>query len=196
MEIRIGKRTRGRHAVSSGKRVGGIRFRLHPESATKSNQAPPGRVSISALATKKDSGSSASQSPVLEASRRRALLQACRCAKAAEDFRGQETLVLDLTGVTPIVDYFVITTGTSNRQMRALADEVLRHMKKDEGQRPIGTEGTEGNSTWILYDFGDIVLHVFTVDARKLYDLEHLWADAPQVDWKAELNAEESKHAK
>ena len=123
---------------------------------------------------------------MLEASRRRARLQACLCAKAAEDFRGQDTLVLDLTGVTPIVDYFVITTGTSSRQMRALANEVLQHMKQG-GERPIGTEGTEGNSTWILYDFGDIVLHVFTKESRNLYDLEHLWADAPQVDWKAEL---------
>lgn len=142
-----------------------------------------GSLLISAPATKHSSSSNA----ILEASRRRALLQACRCAKAAEDFRGQETLVLDLTGVTPIVDYFVITTGTSSRQMRALAEEVLRHMKKDEGQRPLGTEGTEGNSTWILYDFGDIVLHVFTGEARKLYDLEHLWADAPRIDWKSEL---------
>ena len=79
--------------------------------------------------------------------------------------------------------------------MRALAEEVLRHMKKDEGERPRGTEGTDGNSTWILYDFGDIVLHVFTADARKLYDLEHLWADAPQVDWKALLKEEESHGA-
>lgn len=93
--------------------------------------------------------------------------------------------------MTPIVDYFVITTGTSSRQMRALADEVLSHMKS-EGQRPRGTEGTVGNSAWVLYDFGDIVLHVFTAEARKLYDLEHLWADAPQIDWKTELKDEKS----
>ena len=80
--------------------------------------------------------------------------------------------------------------------MRALADEVLRHMKKEEGVRPLGTEGTDGNSVWILYDFGDIVLHVFTEEARKLYDLEHLWADAPRVDWKAELPPRELRNAK
>lgn len=127
----------------------------------------------------------------LQASRRRARLLACRAARAAEDFRGQDTLVLDLTDVTPIVDYFVITTGTSSRQMRALAEEVLAKMKA-EGQRPLGTEGTAGNSAWVLYDFGDIVLHVFTADARKLYDLEHLWADAPRIDWKAELQDDKS----
>lgn len=146
-------------------------------------------------ARKHDTTSTAAHSTTLEASRHRALLQACRCAQAAEDFRGQETLVLDLTGITPIVDYFVISTGTSSRQMRALAEEVLRHMK-EEGQRPLGREGTEGNSSWTLYDFGDIVLHVFTADARKLYDLEHLWADAPRIDWKAELKKEKPHDAK
>jgi ribosome-associated protein len=97
--------------------------------------------------------------------------------------RGRDTLVLDLTGVTPIVDYFVVTTGASGRQMRAIAEEADRVLRK-LGSRPFGTEGDEGSS-WILHDFGDIVLHVFSPEARKLYDLEHLWADAPQVDWKS-----------
>src|SRR6187549_2927879 len=88
------------------------------------------RFSISSPATKKEPASTSAPSAMLEASRRRARLQACLCAKAAEDFRGQDTLVLDLTGVTPIVDYFAITTGTSSRQMRALANEVLQNMKQ------------------------------------------------------------------
>jgi ribosome-associated protein len=121
----------------------------------------------------------------LDEARRQSLLRACRCAQAAEDLRGKDSVVLDLTGVTPIVDYFVITTGTSGRQMKALAmevDRVLRH----EGSRPTGIEGKQ-DSQWILHDFGDIVLHVFSPEARKLYDLEHLWADAPRIDWKARL---------
>lgn len=125
--------------------------------------------------------SSATES--LTAARQQSLAQACRCARAAEDFRGKETLVLDLTGVTPIADYFVITTGTSGRQMRALAEEVDRVLR-EVGSRPFGIEGRD-DSQWILHDFGDIVLHVFSPEARKLYDLEHLWADAPRVDWKA-----------
>lgn len=91
--------------------------------------------------------------------------------------------MLDLTEVTPIADYFVIATGTSGRQMRALAEEVDRVLR-EYGSRPVGVEGKD-DSQWILHDFGDIVLHVFSPDARKLYDLEHLWADAPRVDWKA-----------
>jgi ribosome-associated protein len=111
------------------------------------------------------------------------LEQACLAARILEDTRGQETLVLDLTEVTPIVDYFVITTGSSPRQMKAMAEEVHQLLKKT-GSRRIGSEGEE-SSPWVLQDYGDLVIHIFTTDARKLYDLEHLWADAPQVDWKA-----------
>lgn len=91
-------------------------------------------------------------------------------------------MVLDLTGVTPIVDFFVITTATSGRQMRAVA-EAVGNMLRGSGAKRIGREGIEGSS-WILLDYGDIVLHVFSPEARIQYDLEHLWADAPHVDWK------------
>jgi ribosome-associated protein len=100
--------------------------------------------------------------------------------------RGKDTIVLDLTEVTAIVDYFVITTGSSGRQMRSVVDEVERSMRSS-GSRPRSVEGIN-DANWILEDFGDIVVHVFSPEARKLYDLEHLWADAPRVDWKAELD--------
>jgi ribosome-associated protein len=119
----------------------------------------------------------------LQSARLRSLKNACWIAKAADDLRGRETLVLDLTEVTPIADYFVISTGSSGRQMRAVADEVRRIMRST-GSRPHGIEG-ENDTSWILLDFGDIVLHVFSPEARKLYDLEHLWADAPRIDWKS-----------
>jgi ribosome-associated protein len=114
--------------------------------------------------------------------RQQSLSLACRCAQVAEELRGKDTTVLDLTAVTPIADFFVITTGTSGRQMRAVAEEVNRILR-EHGSRRLGIEGKQ-DSQWILYDFGDIVLHVFSPEARKLYDLEHLWADAPRVDWK------------
>lgn len=107
-----------------------------------------------------------------------------------DDFRGQNTLVLDLTGVTPIFDYFVITTATSRRQMAAIAEETDRVMKAD-GERPRGVEGAD-SSTWILQDYGDIVVHVFAPDARTMYDLEHLWADARRVDWQAQMTARDT----
>jgi ribosome-associated protein len=118
-----------------------------------------------------------------QAQAREALLRACQCARIAEDFKGQDVLVLDLREVTPIVDYFVLVTGSSPRQMHALAEEVSRIMKH-QGSRALSKEGEQGG-TWILHDYGDVVLHVFNADSRQLYDLEHLWADAPRVDWKS-----------
>lgn len=91
--------------------------------------------------------------------------------------------MLDLTAITPIMDFFVITTGTSTRQMHAMSDEARVQMKA-RGHKPLGTEGYE-QSSWILQDWGDIVLHSFLPEARELYDLEGLWADAKRVDWKA-----------
>ena len=106
-------------------------------------------------------------------------------AKSAEELKGKATVVLDMTAVTPIVDFFVITTATSGRQMRAIAEEV-ELMMKSHGSRPrVGVEGRK-SEVWILQDYGDIVLHVLSAEGRELYDLEHLWADAPQVDWKVE----------
>lgn len=110
---------------------------------------------------------------------------ACLAAMTADELKGKETAVLNMTPATPIVDFFVVTTATSTRQMRAIADEVEKLMKA-QGNRPrVGVEGRT-SETWILQDYGDIVLHVFSPEGRELYDLEHLWADAPKVDWKAE----------
>ena len=89
-------------------------------------------------------------------------------AQACEDLKGKETVVLDLIPVTPIADFFVVTTATSARQMRAIAEEVELLMKK-HGSRPrVGVEG-RASETWILQDYGDIVLHVFSTEGRALY---------------------------
>ena len=103
----------------------------------------------------------------------------------ADEYRGRDTVVLDLTRITPVVDYFVITTGTSKRQMHAIAEEVDRVLAEENSKR-IGLEGYD-SSTWILQDYGDVVLHIFTAETRELYALEQLWADAPKIDWNAEL---------
>ena len=120
--------------------------------------------------------------------RQRSLRHACLCAQIADDYKGKDTLVLDLTAITPIVDYFVITTGTSRRQMHAVVEEVDRVLEA-EGSSRIGLEGYRSD-TWILQDYGDVVLHVFSSEAREIYDLEHLWADAPRIDWRTEIEAE------
>ena len=118
--------------------------------------------------------------PVARATNKRGLMHACLCANVADEYRGQETLVLDLTAVTPIVDYFVITTATSKRQMHAIADESDRVLSA-EGSRRLGREGYDNSSPWLLLDYGDVVLHIFMPETRDIYDLEHLWADAKQV---------------
>lgn len=114
------------------------------------------------------------------------LANAVAAAYIADQLRGQNVLVLDLTKVTSIVDFFVIATAASQRQAHAIADEVNRKLKHEDGNRRISIEGyrTEGN--WILTDYGDVVLHVFTPEGRALYNLEQLWADAPRVEWQKE----------
>jgi ribosome-associated protein len=108
-------------------------------------------------------------------------------ARIADEFRCTDVVLLDLTGVTPVVDYFVIATGTSRRQMHAVAIEVERILKA-AGSRRIGIEGFE-TSTWILEDYGDVVLHLFTDEARSVYNLESLWADAAKLDWKSHVDS-------
>lgn len=102
-------------------------------------------------------------------------------AQIARDYRGNDTLLLDMREITPIVDYFVITTANSNRQMNAMAEEADRVMKK-RGLPKVGGEGEDAASVWLLRDYGDAVLHVFTPEGRELYDLEGLWADARRIE--------------
>ena len=110
--------------------------------------------------------------------------RACLAARIAEDYRSRDVVVLDLTNITPIVDYFVVATGTSGRQMRAVADEISR-VFKEIGDLRLGIEGYDNESSWTLVDFGDVVVHLQDADARTLYDLDRLWADAPRVDWQS-----------
>ncbi|MCH2210890.1 MAG: ribosome silencing factor [Fuerstiella sp.] len=108
---------------------------------------------------------------------------AINAARCADELRGQDIVVLDLTSLTSIVDFFVIVTATSQRQMHAIADDVNRLLKRDRGNARLNIEGyrTEGN--WLLTDYGDVVVHIFTAEGRALYDLEQLWADAGRIDW-------------
>ena len=112
------------------------------------------------------------------------LERACRAARIADEFRSRDVVLLDLTAITPIVDYFVVATGTSGRQMRAVADEISRVFKAD-GDKRLGIEGHDNDSNWTLIDFGDIVIHLQDAEARSLYDLDNLWADAVRIDWQS-----------
>jgi ribosome-associated protein len=109
-----------------------------------------------------------------------ALAAARVAAEAALSKKAENVVILDVRGLTTYADYFVIATGTSDRQVSAIADAIDEEMKK-AGHDPIGVEGyTKGH--WVLLDFGDVVAHVFYEEARMFYDIEGLWADARKIE--------------
>lgn len=110
-----------------------------------------------------------------------ALERAVLCARVAQDHKARNVIVLDLHGLTPLYDYFVIATGASRRQIHTLAEEVDAALRS-VGDRRLAIEGYEA-SKWVVQDYGDIVVHVFDAETREFYNLEDLWADAKRVDW-------------
>ncbi len=110
-----------------------------------------------------------------------ALERACRMARVAADNKARDVVVLDMRDITPLYDFFVLSTGTSRRQIHTLAEEIDAAMRA-EGEKRLGIEGYEA-SKWVVQDYGDIVVHVFDPDSRRYYALEDLWADAPHLDW-------------
>ena len=106
---------------------------------------------------------------------------AIEIARLADDNKCEDVVIMDLRGRSSVTDLFVICSGTSDRQMRSTADAMIGHAKR-LGQRPYGTSGYQ-NATWILVDFVDVVIHIFTREHRAYYDLELLWGDAPRLDW-------------
>lgn len=114
----------------------------------------------------------------------RSLQNALIAARCADEMRARDVVVLDMTKIASIVDFFVIATGTSRRQMHAIADEVNRKIKGEGQNERLSVEGYRTEGHWILMDYGDVVLHVFTEEGRQLYDLENLKADATRVDWR------------
>lgn len=99
--------------------------------------------------------------------------------KAGQAKKGEDVLVLDLRELTSFTDFFVILTGNSSRQNAAIVESIEQDLKKKK-TRPLGIEGKEVGE-WILMDYGDFVVHVFSKRAREYYSLEKLWADAPRV---------------
>ena len=99
-------------------------------------------------------------------------------ARAGHDKKAEDVLVLDVRGLTSYADYFVVMTADSERQASAIADHLDEQMKK-QGTSRVGSEGYE-SGRWILIDYGDVVAHVMSREARGFYDLEGLWADAPR----------------
>lgn len=104
---------------------------------------------------------------------------ALAAAKIAAERHCSDIVVLDLTGMSPATDFFVIATGTSNRQMRTVADEISE-AAKELGLQRFGRAGYE-QARWILLDYIDVVVHIFDNEYRNYYDLELLWGDAKRL---------------
>jgi ribosome-associated protein len=104
-------------------------------------------------------------------------------ARIAQSRNAQDIVVLNLEGVSPVTDFFVIFTSASDRQMRAVAEEIMDEAAK-LGAKAYNASGME-TGKWILLDFVDVVVHVFDEEHRKFYDLELIWGDAPHIRWRA-----------
>jgi ribosome-associated protein len=127
----------------------------------------------------------ADQSPSAESPQTlgRSLQLALAAAQAAEDNRGREILVLDMRELTCIFDYFVIATGSSRRQLHAMSDEIDERLCKQLQDHRMGVEGYQGSS-WILLDYGTVVIHLFEDEARDYYAIEKLWGEAKSIPWR------------
>lgn len=117
-----------------------------------------------------------------------------KISELVSDMKAKNVRVLDLGKFSSFTDFFVICSGTSDRQVCAIADKVVMELKK-EGLRPISAEGYE-RGDWVLVDYADVVLHVFSEQARQHYDLEGFWNRAPALGEKAKRAKRKKKISK
>ena len=106
--------------------------------------------------------------------------KALAIAEAAREKLAEEIVALDVRKAVSFADYFIVATGRSDRQVRAIGDGVAQALAA-QGEKPLGVEGHE-EGRWLLMDFGDVILHVFQPDVRRHYDLERLWSEASLLD--------------
>jgi ribosome-associated protein len=107
--------------------------------------------------------------------------RAKQIAALIDNKKGEEVRVLQIGTLTTIGDYFVVATGNSTTQVKALADEVEEKLSA-EGLEPKRIEGY-ASASWILLDYYDVIVHIFLKETREFYALERLWGDAPEIDW-------------
>jgi ribosome-associated protein len=117
---------------------------------------------------------------------------AMRCAQALADDKCEDVVVLDLRGRSPVTDFFVIGTGTSQRQMRSAGLHV-EEMLQGEGQTVFRSNLKERESSWYILDCSEIVVHLFEPETRLYYDLEMLWGDAERIPWERPDQAERAR---
>ena len=113
-------------------------------------------------------------------------------ARVADDKQGTDTVVLEVSSVLAITDYFVITSGRNARQVRTIAEEVERAVRDAGGPGPRRVEGLS-DLTWVLLDYGDLVVHVFDDETRRFYDIERLYRDVPKLVWQSPASTDAAR---
>jgi len=112
-------------------------------------------------------------------------------AAAAEDKKAKDTVILNLNKLTLIADYFVITTGDSEPQLKAISNFIMRKLKENK-IRLLHYEGKPGTE-WILLDYGDVIVHIFSREKRDFYNLEYIWQEAKKIHLKRKKILKEEK---
>jgi ribosome-associated protein len=107
---------------------------------------------------------------------------ACFAASVVNDKKATDTLVIEVGPILAVVEYFVITSASNRRLVRTLSDEVEAQIRAATGRSPLRVEGAR-EQQWVLIDYGDVVVHVFSDETRSFYEIERLYRDATFVDW-------------
>lgn len=107
------------------------------------------------------------------------------CAEAAADKKGEDIQVIDLRGISDFTDFFVVCSGTSDPQLKAIAGGIRTRVREEFGRGAFSEDGAP-TSRWVVIDFAQVIVHVFHHEARSFYMLEDLWGDAPRVPFDAE----------
>ena len=109
-------------------------------------------------------------------------------ARAAADKLGTDVVILDVGDIIGITEAFVLASGSNTRQVRTICDEVEFALKVEADLLPRSVEGL-ADASWVLVDYGVLIVHVFLTETREFYDLERLWSDAPRIDWEPDPQA-------
>jgi ribosome-associated protein len=118
-----------------------------------------------------------SVAPVSDAYRRAGI-----AAHAADEKKGQDIVVLDVGDILSIAEAFVLVSASNTRQVRTIVEEIDLTLELADDEGPRSVEGLD-DASWVLMDYGDVIVHVFLDETRAFYDLDRLWADAPVVEW-------------
>jgi ribosome-associated protein len=115
---------------------------------------------------------------------------ACVAARAADDKKADATIVLSVGELLNITEYFVVTSASNKRLVRTIVESIEEFVRDQLDRVPLRIEGLS-EQQWVLIDYGDVVVHVFTDEMRQYYEIERLYRDVPRVDWQLEVPAEQ-----